>query len=193
MFLEQSRLHRVCKEYIYKVKYLLFIACTPDNTVICLTRDLDSQVVGADTNIGGVGQAKGCGGNGVRGSSVDTGMGGSSVDTGVHTSVGVGSPLGLGLSLPLAIGVVGVGGVGGEGSYSIVSRWDGSVGKSPACSESSETGDKAVPVVNTGDDATGSLTSGHLGQGVGVGLSRDSHGQGNLEEGTLANCIVENQ
>ena len=260
------------------VKYWLFIVCTPDNTVICLAGDLDSQVVGADTNVGGVGQAKGCGGNCVRGGSVDTGMGsgrvdtgvhtsnsqagvgvsrvgatdGPSVDTGVHTSVGVGrvgsnsrdnvsvcddshivraavldglcdvssvgdlvNGPGLSLSLPLAIGVVGVGGVsvgvarvsggvtrvsggvgrvGGEGSYSMVSSWDGSVGKSPASSEGSNSVDKAVPVVNTGDDATSSLSSSHLGQGVGVGLPADSHGQGNLEGETSANIVqVENR
>merc|ERR1711990_1418268 len=70
--------------------------------------------VGADANVGRVGDTKGSVGNGVGSSSVGDGMGSDSVGvanktSGVHQG-GVG--LGLGLSLPLAIVGVGVARVG---------------------------------------------------------------------------------
>merc|ERR1712088_441023 len=73
-----------------------------------------SEVVGADANVGEVGDAEGSVGNGMGSSGVGDGMGSDSIGVtdktgGVHQG-GVG--LGLGLSLPLAVVGVGVARVG---------------------------------------------------------------------------------
>ena len=125
-----------------------------------------SEVVGADANVGGVGDAEGSVGNGVGSSGVGDGVGSDSV--GVADKTGAvhqgGVSLGLGLSLPLAVVGVGVARVGvGVASVGNVGGSDGSDGG---------VGDHADVVGPSILDCLGNVGScGNLANSPGLGLS----------------------
>ena len=172
--------------FIIKVKvYLIFYQHCCCSCCCCLAGDLNSADVGADTNVGRVGQTERGGGNGVGGGVGGVGTGVSVVSkTGVSgvskssksvVSVGqvsrVSLSLGLGLTFPDVSGGAGDGDVGGVHAGSALAIDRGSVGQGGG---GVSTG---VPKTESGVSVSGQ-TAVPVGQVGGVSLGGDSGNNG---------------
>ena len=180
--------------FIIKVKvYLIFYQHCCCSCCCCLAGDLNSADVGADTNVGRVGQTERGGGNGVGGGVGGVGTGVSVVSkTGVSgvskssksvVSVGQVSwvSLSLGLTLPDVSGGAGDGDVGGVHAGSALAVDRGSVGQGRG--GVSKTGVTGVSKSSKSVVSVGQVSRVSLSLGLGLTLPDVSGGAGDGDVG----------